>query len=78
MVRQGSSLLQVCKQMATVLKLKSAEDQGDLSVLKEAMALLQHHDGITGTHSQRVNEDYTRILYRGFEECTKTIISYYQ
>jgi len=78
MVRQGSSLLQASKQMASVLQLKSAEDQGDLSVMKEAMALLQHHDGITGTHSQRVNEDYVRILHRGFEECTKTMNSYYQ
>ncbi len=78
MVRQGSSLLQACKQMASVLKLKGAEDKGDLSVMKEAMALLQHHDGITGTHSQRVDDDYVRILHKGFEECTKTVNSYYQ
>jgi len=78
MVRQGSSLLQACKQMASVLNLKDEENKGDLSTMKEAMALLQHHDGITGTHSQRVYEDYVRILYKGVDECTKTINSYYK
>ena len=78
MIRQGSSLLQTCKQMASVLKLKGAENKGDLTVMKEAMALLQHHDGITGTHSQRVDDDYVRILNKGIEECTKTMNSYYQ
>jgi len=78
MVRQGSSLLQACKQMASVLKLKGEKDEGDLSVMKEAMAVLQHHDGVTGTHSQRVSEDYKRILHNGAHECTKTINSYYQ
>jgi len=46
--------------------------------MKEAMAVLQHHDGITGTQSQRVNDDYVRILHKGVEECTKTLNSYYQ
>jgi len=78
MIRQGSSLLQTCKQMASVLKLKGAENKGDLTVMKEAMALLQHHDGITGTHSQRVDDDYVRIILKGIEECTKTMNSYYQ
>ncbi len=78
MIRQGGSLLQACKQMASILKLKSEEDTGELSVMKEAMALIQHHDGITGTQSQRVTDDYVRILQKGVEECTKTTNSYYQ
>ncbi len=78
MIRQGSSLLQACKQMASVLQLTGAEDEGDLSVMKDAMAVLQHHDGITGTHSQRVSDDYVRVLNNGFEECRKTVNSYYQ
>ena len=78
MIRQGSSLLQSCKQMASILKLKGAEDKGNLSVMKEAMAVLQHHDAITGTSSQRVSDDYVRILHKGVEECTKTMNSYYQ
>jgi len=64
--------------MASVLKLKGAEDKGNLSVMKEAMAVLQHHDAITGTSSQRVSDDYVRILHKGVDECTKTMNSYYQ
>jgi len=64
--------------MDLVLNLKGAENKGNPFVMKEAMALLQHHDGITGTQSQRVNDDYVRILYKGFEECAKTMDSYYQ
>ena len=64
--------------MASALKLKGEEDKGDLSIMKEAMAVSQHHDAITGTNSQNVSEDYVRILYKGMEECTKTIDSYYQ
>jgi len=78
MVRQGSNLLQACKQMASVLKLKGAKDEGDISVMKEAMAVLQHHDGITGTHSQRVNENYVQMLHKGVNECARTLNSYYQ
>jgi len=78
MIRQGSSLLQSCKQMTSLLKLKGAEDKGNISIMKEAMAVLQHHDAITGTHSQRVSNDYVRILQKGVEECTQTINSYYQ
>jgi len=64
--------------MASVLQLTGAEDEGDLSVMKDAMAVLQHHDGITGTHSQRVSDDYVRVLHKGFDECRKTVNSYYQ
>ncbi len=69
MVRQGSSLLQSCKQMASVLKMKVADNEGDISVMKEAMAILQHHDAITGINSQKdgsrrqITDDYVRILH---------------
>ena len=78
MIRQGSNFLKSCKQMASILKLKGAEDKGDLSVMKEAMAVVQHHDGITGTHSQRVDDNYVSMIDKGVNECTKTINSYYQ
>ena len=55
MVRQGNSLLQACKQMATVLKMYGAKDGGDLSVMKEAMAVLQHHDGVTAELATAIN-----------------------
>lgn len=35
---------------------KKKIDQGDISVMKEAMAILQHHDGVSGTSKQHVAE----------------------
>ena len=64
--------------MSSILNMRNARNEGDLNVMKEAMALMQHHDAITGTHSQLVHDDYVRILYRGVEECRKTMTSYYQ
>ena len=29
----------------------------------EAVAVMQHHDAMTGTHTHRVGEDYLRIMH---------------
>ena len=44
----------------------------DISVMKEAMGIMQHHDAATGTEKQHVADDYARLLHLGFEECHKT------
>lgn len=64
--------------MATALSINKAPNRGDIAVLKEAVASLQHHDGITGTHSQYVTEDYYKMLHNGMEQCWKTQSSYYE
>jgi len=64
--------------MASYLSMKSAGFVGNISVMKQAMGVMQHHDGITGTSSAFVTDDYIRILYRGFEECLKIQNSFYQ
>ena len=64
--------------MNSYLSMKSAEFVGDLTVMKQAMGVMQHHDGVTGTSSSFVTDDYIRILYRGFEECLKIQNSFYQ
>jgi len=46
--------------------------------MNEAMALMQHHDAITGTSKQHVIDDYYYKLDKGIAECQKTQSSYYQ
>ena len=64
--------------MASYLSMKSMELVGDLSVLKEAVALLQHHDAITGTEKQHVADDYARLIHLGIEECKKIQDQFYR
>lgn len=42
-----------------------------LNTLREAMAILQHHDAVTGTERQAVAFDYARQLYKGLADCGK-------
>jgi len=64
--------------MASLLNLKNAPNAGNLNVMREAMALMQHHDAIPGTAKQHVIDDYYMRLDMGAEECKKTQTSYYQ
>jgi len=63
--------------MASYLSLRSEKLVGDISVMKEAMGVMQHHDAITGTSKQFVMDDYIRILHRGSQECRKIQNSFY-
>ena len=64
--------------MVSYLSMKSVEFAGDISVMKHAMGVMQHHDAITGTSKTFVVEDYIRMLYRGFEECFKIQNSFFR
>jgi len=64
--------------MASYLSMKSTAFVGDISVMKQAMGVMQHHDAVTGSAKQFVIDDYIRILYQGFEECYKIQNSFYQ
>jgi lysosomal alpha-mannosidase len=44
----------------------------DLSSLREAMGIMQHHDAITGTEKQHVAEDYAMRLYDAIVDCQNT------
>ncbi len=46
--------------------------------LKEALGILLHHDAVTGTCKQFVNDDYTRILSKAIFKAEESIVdSYY-
>jgi len=64
--------------MASYLSMKSVTIVGNISVIKQAMGVMQHHDAITGTSKQFVIDDHIRFLHRGFEECFKIRNSFYQ
>ncbi|XP_065303073.1 lysosomal alpha-mannosidase-like isoform X2 [Dermacentor albipictus] len=72
MVRYANGFLQASKQ----LSLHGGEDAvARVNELGEAVATLQHHDGITGTSTEDVAHDYANILYKGIKRCELVIAS---
>ncbi|XP_026811581.1 lysosomal alpha-mannosidase-like isoform X3 [Rhopalosiphum maidis] len=66
--RRGNNHLQTCKQLA-VQSLTGAKYEPKITVLRETMGVMQHHDAITGTEKQHVANDYARLLSEAIEEC---------
>ncbi|XP_049803878.1 lysosomal alpha-mannosidase-like [Schistocerca nitens] len=66
--RQANNFLQVCKQLYALADVEE-EYEEQLSNLREALGIMQHHDAITGTARQNVFEDYSRLIYEGFQHC---------
>ncbi|KAM6307824.1 LOW QUALITY PROTEIN: lysosomal alpha-mannosidase, partial [Podargus strigoides] len=70
--RLSSGLLQICSQLEALAG-PAARDgpygAGDSSVLREAVAVAQHHDAVTGTERQHVADDYARQLAAGWGRC---------
>ncbi|XP_061174982.1 lysosomal alpha-mannosidase-like [Saccostrea echinata] len=69
--RKSNNFLQVCKQLDVLADLRR---QGmfateNLRVFKEALGVVQHHDGISGTEKQHVADDYAQRLAVGAERC---------
>lgn len=62
------SFVQVCKQLYALADL-GPEDWVDLSTMRSAMGVMQHHDAITGTEKEHVAHDYARLLSEGFSQC---------
>ncbi|KAB7498669.1 hypothetical protein Anas_06482 [Armadillidium nasatum] len=62
--RQANNILQVCKQFAS---LTGSERDESISILAEAIGVIQHHDAITGTSKQHVADDYSKRLAKGVD-----------
>ncbi|KAK6112469.1 Glycosyl hydrolases 38 C-terminal domain family protein [Brugia pahangi] len=62
-IRQSSALLQLVKQLES-----AAMQMANTTVLRNAVALAQHHDAVTGTARENVTRDYKLRLSRGWDE----------
>ncbi|KAH7421965.1 hypothetical protein KP509_13G083700 [Ceratopteris richardii] len=60
-VRKLSAYLQVARQLEFFVGRKVRGPNTDS--LEEALAVLQHHDGVSGTEQQHVADDYAKRLY---------------
>jgi hypothetical protein len=58
---------QVCKQLEVLGNLEDSEHSSE--TLRDAMAVAQHHDAVTGTEKQHVAYDYAKRLAMGAEQC---------
>ncbi|XP_032939560.1 lysosomal alpha-mannosidase [Catharus ustulatus] len=70
--RLSSGFLQVCNQLEALAGPSARAGPygpGDSSVLREAVAVAQHHDAVAGTERQHVANDYARQLAKGWDSC---------
>ncbi|XP_074990259.1 lysosomal alpha-mannosidase isoform X2 [Calonectris borealis] len=77
--RLSNNFLQICSQLEALAGPAAREGPygpGNSSVLREAVAVAQHHDAVTGTEKQHVADDYARQLAAGWESCQFTVILY--
>jgi len=71
--RAGSSFLHAARQIEAMDddtdKLMS-NTESDIFDLDDAMGVIQHHDGVTGTSKQHVAYDYAKRVTRGFQRAS--------
>ncbi|XP_073319233.1 lysosomal alpha-mannosidase [Pagrus major] len=70
--RISNSNLQTCNQLEVLggpVSRRGPFGVGDSKTMKEAMAVAQHHDAVSGTEKQHVANDYARRLANGWQHC---------
>jgi hypothetical protein len=78
--RVTSSFLLAARQIETLLDFTGTpvdptQCQGPFEELEDAVGLIQHHDGVSGTAKQHVANDYSKRLQNGIDKvstCTTT------
>ncbi|RWS16012.1 lysosomal alpha-mannosidase-like protein, partial [Dinothrombium tinctorium] len=71
-IEYANNIMQAAKQL-TVLANLAESYRKKLTPLQEALAILQHHDAITGTAKQYVTDDYTNMLSVGVKSAEEVI-----
>ena len=69
--RHGSSFLQACRQLESMDGRQqdvSTQMDSPLHKLDAAVAVVQHHDGVSGTSKQHVADDYAKRIDVGFKQ----------
>ncbi|XP_059093937.1 lysosomal alpha-mannosidase-like [Tigriopus californicus] len=79
MIRESNNFLQVCKQLGALTDRDwTPGPEGDVSKMREVVAVAQHHDAVTGTAKQAVTFDYQQRLSEGIQDCQEVIKYAYQ
>lgn len=61
------------KQLTSFELIADKDFSSNLTLLKEAMGIMQHHDAITGTEKQHVAQDYARIITKAIRRAESNI-----
>ena len=68
-------IFKAAKQIATVLGTKLTDTEFEF---KRAVAIAQHHDGVSGTEKQHVVDDYGVYIYDGINHGQKILSEAYK
>ncbi|EFA08767.1 lysosomal alpha-mannosidase [Tribolium castaneum] len=71
--RVANNVLQASKQLTAFSKVNGNDYEQDLTVLKQALGIIQHHDAITGTAKEAVANDYVRLLAKGIQNAESSL-----
>ena len=66
--RLGSSFLQAVRQIQSLYRRGNRVDKDAILTLEKTMAVVQHHDGVSGTSKQHVAYDYAKKIQTGIDK----------
>src|SRR5581483_9173350 len=73
LIKYSDNLLQSAKQL-NVLSGRKDKSMKNILPLQEALGITQHHDAVSGTCKQFVNDDYVRMISKATERVEQSII----
>ncbi|XP_044269680.1 lysosomal alpha-mannosidase-like [Tribolium madens] len=71
--RIANNILQASKQLTSFSKINGNDHEEDLTLLKQALGIIQHHDAITGTAKEAVANDYVRLIAKGIQNAETSL-----
>lgn len=72
----GNNFLQAAKQLSVLANPQTNQDAvSELEPLQETLGILQHHDAVTGTCKQFVNDDYSRMLANAMKKAHHSLVT---